>query len=272
LRISRTVPELRVALACAPRPLGFVPTMGALHAGHASLVERCGAENATVVASIFVNPLQFGAGEDLARYPRDLEKDAAILGPLGVDVLFAPYPEAVYPSGCATTVDPGPLGQVYEGAVRPGHFRGVCTVVCKLLHAVGPDRTYLGRKDAQQVAVLRRMVRDLDLPVDLVACPTVREADGLARSSRNAYLSAEERALACRLPRGLFRARDAHAAGEHDPGRLAGLARDPALAYDYCACVDPDTFDPPRPGGPALLVAAVRVGTTRLIDNVELAD
>ena len=270
MRTFSSVAELRVALAGAPRPLGLVPTMGALHAGHAALVARCREECATTVASVFVNPLQFGPGEDLERYPRTLDADRALLEGLGAACLFLPAPGEVYPPGFATAVDPGPLGALLEGAARPGHFRGVATVVVKLLHATGCDRAYFGRKDAQQLAVVRRVVRDLDLPVAVVPVETVREPDGLALSSRNAYLDPAQRRRALGLSAGLFRARAAWAAGERDGARLEALARTPGLAYDYAALVDPETFLPPRPGGPALLAAAVRLGAVRLIDNVFL--
>jgi len=269
LRTYATVPELRVALAGAPRPVGFVPTMGALHQGHAELVRRCRAACATVVASVFVNPTQFGPNEDLARYPRDLAGDRKLLEREGTNVLFAPEPKEVYPEGFSASVDIGPLAAVYEGAVRPGHFAGVCTVVLKLFHIVGPDVAFFGRKDAQQLAVIRKLVKDLDMSVAIEAVDTVRAPDGLALSSRNAYLSPAEREEALGLSRGLFRARARFEAGERDPVVLAEAARDPSLRYDYLAAVDPMTFGPP-PGPPLLLVAAAHVGRTRLIDNVLL--
>ncbi len=267
MRISHSIAETRVALAGAPRPVGFVPTMGALHAGHEDLFRRARAECATLVGSIFVNPLQFGPSEDYARYPRDLEADARRLAPHRVDLLFAPGAPALYPEGFSTRVTVGALADGYEGAIRPGHFAGVCTVVLKLLHIVCPDFAYLGRKDAQQLAVLTRMVKDLDLPLALVPVETVREANGLALSSRNSYLSAADRGRAPRLAAGLFRAREAWARGERDEGRLVATARDATLDYDYLACVDPDTFGPWRPGADGLLIAAARLGTTRLLDN-----
>jgi len=270
LRICSGIPELRVALAGAPRPLGFVPTMGALHEGHATLVRRAREECASVVASIFVNPLQFGPNEDLARYPRPVEADERLLRSVGCHLLFRPGVPDLYPEGFSTRVDVGPLGSLYEGAVRPGHFSGVATVVLKLFAAVGPDRAYFGRKDAQQLAVLRRMVRDLNLPVELRPVETVRDADGLALSSRNAYLGAEERARALALPRGLFRARDAWRSGERDLPRILAIARAPELVYDYLEAVREEDFAPPRPGEAPLLVAAVRAGATRLIDNLSL--
>jgi pantoate--beta-alanine ligase len=270
LRTFATIPELRVALAGAPRPVGFVPTMGALHEGHAELVRRCRAACATTVASVFVNPLQFGPQEDLARYPRDLAADARLLDRLGCHVLFAPSVAELYPDGFSTTVDIGPMATVLEGAVRPGHFAGVCTVVLKLFHVVAPDVAYFGRKDAQQLAVLKKLVRDLDLGLAVEAVDTVRAPDGLALSSRNAYLTPADRERGLGLPRGLERARRLWEKGERDPGRLVDGARDPGLDYDYLAAVDPDSFGPPLPRGPLLLVAAARVGSTRLLDNALL--
>jgi pantoate--beta-alanine ligase len=271
VKTCTTVAETRIALAGAPRPLGFFPTMGALHDGHLEVMRRCRAECATAVASVFVNPTQFGPGEDLERYPRDLAADERRLREIGVDLLFAPPADEMYPEGFAASIDIGPLATVYEGAARPGHFAGVCTVVLKLFHIVMPNRAYFAWKDAQQLAVLRKMVRDLDVDIEIVPAETVRDTDGLALSSRNAYLGAEDRAQAVGLSRGLFRARAAWQRGERDPARLVEAARDPALDYDYLACVDPETFAEPAPGGPALLIAAVRVGGTRLIDNVLLA-
>ncbi len=270
MKTCTTVAEARIALAGAPRPVGFFPTMGALHAGHAEVMRRCRAECATAVASVFLNPTQFGPGEDLARYPRDLAADQRLLEEIGVDLLFAPAVEEMYPAGFRASIDIGPLATVYEGAVRPGHFAGVCTVVLKLFHIVAPNRAYFAWKDAQQLAVLRKMVRDLDVDVEIVPAETVRDSDGLALSSRNAYLSPEGRARALGLSLGLFRGRDAWDGGERDPGRLVDLAREEGLDYDYLACVDPETFAAPAPGGPALLIGAVRVGGTRLIDNVLL--
>ncbi|MHC4136757.1 MAG: pantoate--beta-alanine ligase [Planctomycetota bacterium] len=270
MKTCTTVAETRIALAGAPRPVGFFPTMGALHEGHAAVMRRCRAECATAVASVFVNPTQFGPGEDLARYPRDLAADERLLGGIGVDLLFVPPAREIYPGGFGATIDIGPLATVYEGASRPGHFGGVCTVVLKLFHIIAPNRAYFAWKDAQQLAVIRRMVRDLDVDVEIVAAETVRAADGLALSSRNAYLSPQDRARAVGLSRCLLRGRSAWQGGERDPARLVEAARDPALDYDYLACVDPETFAAPAPDGPALLIAAVRVGGTRLIDNVSL--
>lgn len=270
MRTFASIPELRIALAGAPRPVGFVPTMGALHEGHAELVRRCRAACPTVVASVFVNPLQFGANEDLARYPRDLPKDQRLLERHGTNVLFAPAAADVYPDGFSARVEIGPLATVYEGAVRPGHFAGVCTVVLKLFHIVKPDVAYFGRKDAQQLAVIRKLAKDLDLDVLIEAVETVRAPDGLALSSRNAYLSPAEREQGLGLSRGLLRARALSEGGERDPLRLVEAARERGLSYDYLAAVDPETFGPPRAGGPILLVLAARVGSTRLLDNVLL--
>jgi len=270
LRTYASIPELRVALAGAPRPVGFVPTMGALHEGHAELVRRCRAQCPTVVASVFVNPMQFGPNEDLARYPRDLAADERLLERHGCHALYAPSVKDVYPDTFSTRVDIGPLVTVYEGAVRPGHFVGVATVVLKLFHVVKPDVAFFGRKDAQQLAVIRKLVRDLDLDVAIEAVETVRAPDGLALSSRNAYLSPAEREQGLGISRGLFRARALFEAGQRDPHRLVEAAREKGLAYDYLAAVDPDTFGPPGPRGPLLLVTAARVGRTRLLDNVLL--
>jgi len=270
VKTCTTVAETRIALAGAPRPVGFFPTMGALHDGHATVMRRCRAECATAVASVFVNPTQFGPAEDLAKYPRDLAADERLLSGIGVDLLFAPSAREMYPDGPGATIDIGPLATLYEGASRPGHFAGVCTVVLKLFHIVAPNRAYFARKDAQQLAVIRRMARDLDVDLEIVAAETVRDADGLALSSRNAHLGPEDRARAVGLSHGLFRGRSAWEAGERDPARLVEAARDPALDYDYLACVDPATLAAPGPAGPALLIAAVRVGGIRLIDNVFL--
>jgi pantoate--beta-alanine ligase len=257
-------------------PLGLVPTMGYLHAGHLSLLDRARRENGRVAASLFVNPAQFGPQEDLARYPRDLPRDQRLLEEAGCDVLFAPSVEEMYPPGFATTVDVGPIAAPLEGARRPGHFRAVATVVLKLLHIFQPARAYFGEKDAQQLAVIRRLVRDLDLPVLVCGCPIVREPDGLALSSRNTYLSAEERRAAPVLYRALCAARDRWTAGERDAEALRRvmadiLAREPRARVDYVSVADPDTLqerDDAR--SPLLISMAVFFGPTRLLDNLRL--
>jgi pantoate--beta-alanine ligase len=248
--------------------------MGALHPGHASLVERARRENAAVAASIFVNPTQFGPGEDLERYPRDLEADLRLLEQAGCDMVFAPTVAEMYPCGFGTTVDAGAVARPLEGDRRPGHFRGVATVVLKLLGIVQPDRAYLGQKDAQQLAVIRRMVRDLDVPVAVVACPTVREHDGLAMSSRNRYLGPEDRQAATVLYRALCAARDRWEAGERRAGDLRGAMRrvldaEPRARTDYLSVAEPATFrELELVEGPALLAIAAFVGPARLIDNL----
>ncbi|HEY6049946.1 MAG TPA: pantoate--beta-alanine ligase, partial [Thermoanaerobaculia bacterium] len=237
----------RVAAARARKlRVGFVPTMGALHEGHLSLVRRARAECGFVVVSIFVNPLQFAPGEDFARYPRRPEEDANLLAKAGADLLYAPDPGTFYPPGFSTSVEVAGVTEGGEGAARPGHFRGVATVVARLFHQVAPETAYFGRKDLQQVAVIRRMVRDLDFPVAIAVLPTVREADGLAMSSRNAYLSPGDRLLAAALPRALFDARDRAASGATDPRALeeetgAELER-AGLAVDYVEAVDSETM------------------------------
>jgi pantoate--beta-alanine ligase len=258
--------------------IAFVPTMGALHRGHLSLLERARRTHDRVAASVFVNPLQFGPREDFARYPRPVARDDRLCRAAGVDWLFRPSARALYPPGSTTRVVPGPMGSRLEGAVRPGHFSGVLTVVLKLLAIVEPDTLILGRKDAQQAALVAAMMRDLDVPVRLAVAPTVRERDGLALSSRNAYLSPEERARAAGLHRALAAGRAAARAGARDARRITAEAR-VALrlsarpdAVDYVALVDPRTFEPVRRlEGRALLAAAIRIGRTRLIDNVAVA-
>jgi pantoate--beta-alanine ligase len=277
VRIVRTPAEARAALAAIERPLGLVPTMGALHPGHESLVRRARSESATVAASIFVNPLQFGPNEDFERYPRAFESDVATLRELGVTLLYAPAVTTMYPPGFVTTVQPGPLAERYEGALRPGHFTGVATVCVKLFSAIGPDRAYFGAKDAQQVAILRGVVADLDLPLELVVCPTIREPDGLALSSRNAYLDSGERAAAPALHRALVAIADAVRAGETDRERAIDHGRaeliDPPMREAYLDVVDPATFAPSAElRSPALAIGSVWIGTTRLLDNVPIAE
>jgi pantoate--beta-alanine ligase len=256
--------------------VGFVPTMGALHAGHRSLLARARAENGFVVASVFVNPLQFGPAEDLASYPRDREADLAVLRDEGADLAFLPSEGEMWPSPPGVRLRVGGLAERLEGLHRPGHLDGVATVVAKLLHLVGPARAYFGQKDAQQLAVVRRMVDDLAFPNQVVACPTVREPNGLAVSSRNAYLSAPERQRATALYRALRAGRAAFLAGQRDPGAVEAAARDlledqPGVVIDYVALADPATFEPVEQAEAGqVLATAARVGRTRLIDNVIL--
>ncbi|MEL7667334.1 MAG: pantoate--beta-alanine ligase [Actinomycetota bacterium] len=271
--------EVRQAVAEARREgkrIALIPTMGALHEGHLSLV-RAAAERADyIIVSVFVNPTQFGQGEDFEAYPRDLARDMDLLGAEGVDLVFAPTPEIMYASDAQVTVDPGPLGALYEGAVRPTHFGGVCTVVTKLFSIALPDLAFFGEKDYQQLAIVRRMARDLDLPVKVVGCPIVRECDGLALSSRNVYLSAEERAAAPVLYQALRTAETLVLDGERSAGVIAGALRDtiagePLAALDYSEVVDAVTLLPVDTiTGPARALVAARFGATRLIDNIVL--
>jgi pantoate--beta-alanine ligase len=252
--------------------VGLVPTMGALHAGHLSLIEAARTENDIVVVSIFVNPLQFGPAEDFARYPRDPAHDTGLLGGASVDAVYRPSVEVMYPLGSSTRVHVSGVADPLEGAARPGHFEGVTTVVSKLFTAVEPDRAYFGQKDAQQAAVVKRMARDLDFPVEIRVCPTVREPDGLALSSRNAYLGPEERLAARSLSSALRLAALAYAAGERRPEELrkvlcGRLEAEPLARVEYAQVVDPETFTPPG----TLAVLAVRIGKTRLIDNHDLS-
>ena len=277
MRTIRTIAEMRAWLGnvrAEHRTVGLVPTMGAFHAGHHSLIRAAREEQDSVVVSLFVNPRQFNDAHDLAAYPRTEANDAAEAAELGVDVLFAPAVSEIYPDGFATTVQVTGLSEVYEGAERgPAHFAGVCTVVNKLLNIVGPDVAYFGQKDAQQVAVIRRMVRDLDMPARIEALPTVRDPDGLALSSRNVHLSRADRRRALGLSRALNAAAAVVAAGERDAGRIreAALAELGDVEAEYLAVVDPDTFAPLRTVSARTLVAvAARVGPVRLIDNVVL--
>lgn len=276
MKIVRDALELRDAVRdvrASGKTIGFVPTMGALHEGHFSLVRQARAETGFVVVSIFVNPLQFAPGEDLARYPRKESEDAAALEREGVDVAYLPEAAAIYPPGFSTAVEVSGVSEGGEGAARPGHFRGVATVVAKLFLQVSPDVAFFGRKDLQQVAVVRRMIRDLDFFIRLVVGETVREPDGLALSSRNAYLSPEERRIAAAFPRALFGARDAAARGERDAALLSARIRRElgaaSIGVEYVDVVDPATMEPvPEAVRGTALAAAVRVGKTRLIDNV----
>ena len=275
MRLCRTLAELRAARRDMSSPVGLVPTMGALHLGHESLVARARAECASVIASIFVNPLQFGPAEDLSTYPRTLDDDRALLERNGVDALFAPSDDEMYPDGAQTRVVPGAVGERLEGEFRPGHFAGVATVVLKLFELTTPDRAYFGEKDAQQLAVVRRMVVDFDVPVDVVACATVRERDGLAVSSRNRYLSESERRDAVGLSRALKFIVEALERGATDLAAVLRGARAElgALRADYLAVVDPRVFVPlevaPRTAD-LLAVGAAYCGSTRLIDNMKL--
>ncbi len=276
--VVTTVAELRSAVRTAKFPthrIGLVPTMGALHAGHLSLVEQSKRECDFTVVTIFVNPTQFGPGEDFDRYPRDLQKDQELLGPLSVDLLFAPSREEMYLPGHATHVEVDQVADRWEGAIRPGHFRGVATVVLKLFNAVEPDCAYFGQKDYQQSVVIRRMTADLNLPIEIRVCAIVRDADGIALSSRNAYLSTDERKRALSLSQSLRAAEELVASGTRDPKSIEAAMRkvlDAApVEVDYTALVHPDTLAPVdrvRPGDVALVAA--RVGATRLIDNTIL--
>ena len=279
MQIVSTIAEVRAAVAALraqQKTIGFVPTMGALHAGHRSLVQTARARCGAVVASIFVNPTQFGPKEDFSRYPRTFAEDCAALEAEGTDVLFAPDVATMYPADACTVVRVEGLRDRLDGASRPGHFDGVATVVAKLLHIVQPDAAFFGQKDAAQVAVLQRMVRDLNLPVEMIVCPTVREADGLAMSSRNRYLSAEERRQALVLWRALQVAEALVKNGEQQAAHLLAAMQavfyaEPTVRIDYLAVVDAGTLLPVadvRAG--ALLAVAAHVGTTRLIDNLLL--
>lgn len=279
MRIVETIAGCRAALDAerrAGRSIGLVPTMGYLHEGHLSLVDRAREASDVVVLSIFVNPTQFGPEEDFARYPRDLDRDVALAGERGVDLVFAPSVDEMYPEPQLTTVTMRVVTETYEGAARPGHFDGVLTVVAKLFHIVQPDVAVFGQKDAQQAAAVRRMIADLDFPVRLIVAPTLREADGLAASSRNLYLSPEERREALALSRAVLRAADLVRGGEGDATRIEAamreeLARSPALAVEYSAVVDADRFTPVvEIEGPSVAAVAARVGATRLIDNMPL--
>jgi pantoate--beta-alanine ligase len=271
-----TLTELKNARRSLPGLVGLVPTMGFLHAGHISLVQQARAECERVAVSIFVNPTQFGPSEDLAKYPRDLPRDLALLAAAGADLVWTPTPEVMYPDGFQTWVEVERLTKGLEGEVRPGHFRGVATVVAKLFNAVGPDKAYFGQKDAQQAAVIRRMVKDLNFPVEIVICPIVREPDGLAMSSRNVYLNPEERQAATVLFRSLSEAKNAYEQGERDARTLRSIVSniihaEPLARLQYVSCADYDTLDELETvSGKALLSMAVYLGKTRLIDNFVL--
>ena len=260
----------------AGKRIGLVPTMGALHEGHLSLVRAAKAQTDLVVVSIFVNPLQFGPQEDLAKYPRMFERDCELLEREGVDLVFAPSTAEMYPPGAITLVEVKDLTDRLDGVSRPGHFRGVTTVVAKLFHIVEPDVAFFGQKDSAQSAIIRKMVKDLNFAVEIVVCPIVRESDGLAMSSRNAYLNAEQRQQGLVLSRALRKVGQLFEAGERDVERLAAAGKEvmtaqPAAKLDYLSIVDPDTLEPvQQAGGPMLVAVAAWIGSTRLIDNVIL--
>jgi pantoate--beta-alanine ligase len=271
--VVRTRAELRNALGVAPRPVGLVPTMGWLHEGHRALMQRARADTATVVVSIFVNPRQFNVASDFTQYPRNEARDLAMCEAEGVDLVFAPEVEEIYPPGFSTTVSVGTVALPLEGAARPGHFDGVATVVAILFDLVGAERAYFGQKDAQQVMVIHQMARDLAIGTEVVTCPTVRESDGLALSSRNVHLSPEERAAATVLRRALVAARDAWHAGERSGDTLRArmhdvLAQEPLADVEYVSIADGTSLtELDQIDRPALASVAVRFGTTRLIDN-----
>jgi pantoate--beta-alanine ligase len=268
--------DLRSARLSLPGRVGLVPTMGFLHEGHLSLVRRAREECEHVLVSIFVNPTQFGPREDLSKYPRDLDRDLSLLEPIGVGLVWMPTSEIMYPPGYQTWVEVEAITRPLEGAMRPGHFRGVTTVVAKLFNAVQPRRAYFGQKDAQQAAVIRQMTRDLNFPIEIVVCPIVREPDGLAMSSRNVYLDPAQREAATVLYRSLCAAKAAYERGERDAEKLRGkmkevLAGEPLADAQYVSCADYDTLEELETvTGKALLSMAVYVGKTRLIDNVVL--
>jgi len=274
MKVTESISEVRQLREKLAEPVGLVPTMGYLHEGHLSLVRRAKEECASVAVSIYVNPTQFGPREDLAAYPRDIPRDLQMLRDIGVDLVWTPTDQTMYPDGYQTWVDVEYVTQRLEGEHRPGHFRGVATVVAKLFNVVQPQRAYFGQKDAQQAAVIRRMVNDLNFPVEVIVCPTVRESDGLAMSSRNVYPSAEERQAAVVLYRALTSARRAFEAGERDAEVLRKLMmdmllREPLARVQYVSCADPDTLE--EISGDitrALLSMAVFIGKTRLIDNM----
>jgi pantoate--beta-alanine ligase len=275
MKVIRTVAELRAELAHAARPVGLVPTMGYFHDGHLSLMRAARAANETVVVSLFVNPTQFGPNEDLDAYPRDEARDLQLAEAAGVDIVFAPPVEEVYPTGFDTTVEVGGLTEPLDGAARPGHFKGVTTVVTKLLNMVGPDAAYFGQKDAQQALVIRKLVADLNMPVRIEVCPTIREPDGLAMSSRNAYLTDEEREHALALSRALRAAEDAVERGRVDAAAVLAAARqeldEAGIEPEYLELRSATDLTPAeRVNGSTLLAVAARVGRARLIDNTML--
>jgi pantoate--beta-alanine ligase len=276
MRVISSLDELKAARFSLDPEVGLVPTMGYLHEGHLSLIRAAKDECKSLVVSIFVNPAQFGPNEDLSKYPRDLERDLDLIRPLGVDLVWTPTPEIMYPHGYQTWVEVEALTKGLEGAMRPGHFKGVTTVVAKLFNAVQPHKAYFGQKDAQQAAVIRRMTHDLNFPLEMVVCPTVREPDGLAMSSRNKYLEGEDRKAAVILFRALSAAKDAYEKGERSGDALRRkmeevLASEPRAQAQYVSCADYDTLEELEiVQGKALLSMAVLFGKTRLIDNFVL--
>jgi pantoate--beta-alanine ligase len=277
MQVLATIAELANWRTAAAPPIGFVPTMGYLHAGHLSLVRRAHGENGSVVVSIFVNPTQFGPGEDFQRYPRDLNRDLALLESAQVEAVFTPEVSELYPAGASTIIEVEALSNILEGASRPGHFRGVAMVVCKLLHLVQPHRAYFGEKDYQQLQVIQRMVYDLRMPVEVIGCPTVREPDGLAMSSRNVYLNPAERQAAVALSRALSQANDLFMQGVRAAPSLQTavqhlLNKEPLIRTDYVVIVHPQTLQPVAEveSAGAVVCIAAWIGHTRLIDNLRL--
>lgn len=276
MKIISTLSELRATRLSMQGEVGFVPTMGFLHEGHLALIRRAKADCASVIVSIFVNPTQFGANEDLSKYPRDLERDFNLIAPLGVDAVWTPTNEIMYPPGYQTWVEVDAMTRPLEGSLRPTHFKGVTTIVAKLFNAVQPHKAYFGQKDAQQAAVIRQMTRDLNFPIEVIVCPTIREADGLAMSSRNKYLAGEERQAATILFRALSAAKEMYEGGERDGENLRKkmkeiLASEPRAQVQYVSCADYDTLaELDVIQGKTLLSMAVLLGKTRLIDNFVL--
>jgi pantoate--beta-alanine ligase len=276
MEVLVTLEELRAARRSLIEPVGLVPTMGFLHDGHLSLVRHARNECASVVVSIFVNPTQFGPHEDLSKYPRDMSRDLSLLESCNVNLVWTPTEEVMYPPGYQTWVNVEELTEPLEGAMRPGHFRGVATVVAKLFTAVQPQKAYFGQKDAQQAAVIRQMSRDLDFPIEIVVCPTLREPDGLAMSSRNVYLSPDQRQAAAALSRGLFKAKEVFEAGERDANQLKKVVLDTLgteslIKVQYVSCAHPDTLQELEGMvDRGLLSLAAHIGKTRLIDNIVL--
>jgi pantoate--beta-alanine ligase len=276
MNVVESLAEIRLARTGLRQPVGFVPTMGFLHEGHLSLVRQACHDCASVIVSIYVNPTQFGLNDDFNKYPRDLQHDFELLRSEGVDLVWTPTDKIMYPTGYQTWVVVEEVTKPLEGAIRAGHFRGVATVVTKLFNVVQPHKAYFGQKDAQQAAVIRQMTRDLDFPIEIVVCPTMRESDGLAMSSRNIFLNPEERGAAAVLFRGLFTAKEAFNAGEWDASHLRNivqvtLATEPIVKVQYVSCAHPDTLEELEGRvDRALLSLAVMIGKTRLIDNIVL--